>query len=196
MQLLLGTNNKGKVIEISEVLGSLNIELLTPADVHVDIDPDETGSTYAENALLKAKHFFEHGGSIPTIADDSGIIVDALEGKLGVQTRRWGAGANATDEEWIAYFLQRMETEENRKARFVCNLAYIDEEQNHHLFEGVCEGVITATLEADYLPGLPISACFQPEGYTKVYSAMSIDEKNSISHRGRALHALKQHLSE
>lgn len=193
-KLLIGTNNAGKVIEISEVLGDIGLELLTPKDVHITLDPEETGSTFAENALLKARHFFEHGGAIPTIADDSGILIDALEGELGIHTRRWGAGATASDQEWIDHFLERMEKEENRKARFVCNLAYIDPEGTEHIFEGTCEGSITPALEADYLPGLPISACFKPNGFESVYSAMTIDEKNSISHRGRAVQQLRTYL--
>ncbi len=194
MKLLIGSGNQGKHIEIAEVLGDLDIELLSPSDLHITIEPEETGSTYAENALLKARHFFEHGGAVPTIADDSGIIIDALQGELGVQTRRWGAGATASDKEWITYFLRRMEREQNRKARFVCNVAYIDEHKQEHLFEGVCEGIITPSLEADYLPGLPISACFKPEGFNVVYSAMTIDQKNNISHRGRAVQQLREHL--
>jgi len=195
MQLLIGTNNKGKHIEISEVLGNLDLELLTPSDLKIAIDPEETGSSYAENALIKARHFYEHGGCIPTIADDSGIIIEAIQGELGIHTRRWGAGADASDEEWIEYFLKRMESESNRKARFVSNIAYIDASNTEHIFEGICEGIITPTLEADYLPGLPISACFKPESFDVVYSAMSIDQKNTISHRGRAVHALRYHLA-
>jgi XTP/dITP diphosphohydrolase len=195
MRVLVGTNNPGKHIEISEVLSDLDVELLTPADLKITIDPEETGTTYAENALLKAKHFYEHGGSIPTIADDSGIIIDAIRNELGVYTRRWGAGAQASDEEWISYFLERMQAEQNKKARFVCNLAYIDPHGKHHIFEGTCEGIITPELQADYLPGLPISACFIPEGFDKVYSAMSIDEKNAISHRGRAVQQLREYIS-
>lgn len=193
-QLLIGSNNRGKHIEIGEVLRDLDIELLSPADLKISIDPEETGSSFAENALLKARHFFEHGGAVPTISDDSGIIIDALEGELGIHTRRWGAGKDASDEEWIEFFLKRMEQEQNRKARFVCNLAYIDADKNEHLFEGVCEGIITPTLEADYLPGLPISACFKPKGFDLVYSAMSIDQKNQISHRGRAVDQLRNRL--
>ncbi|MDA0375723.1 MAG: non-canonical purine NTP pyrophosphatase [bacterium] len=195
MKLLIGTGNTGKFIEISEVLGNLDLELLTPADLQIAIDPEETGSSYAENALIKARHFYERGGCIPTIADDSGIIIEAIQGELGIHTRRWGAGADASDEEWIEYFLKRMESESNRKARFVSNIAYIDASNTEHIFEGICEGIITPTLEADYLPGLPISACFKPESFDMVYSAMSIDQKNTISHRGRAVHALRDHLA-
>lgn len=195
-QLLVGTNNQGKFIEISEVLEDLDIELLRPQDIAIESDPEETGSTFAENALLKARHFFELGGKTPTIADDSGIMIDALEGELGIHTRRWGAGANASDEEWIEHFLKRMESEENKKARFICTLAYIDADRKEHIFEGTCEGVITKDLEADFLPGLPISACFQPDGFDIVYSAMTVEQKNAISHRGLAVHVFKKFLGD
>ena len=107
-----------------------------------------------------------------------------------------GGRKNASDEQWIAYFLERMQNEKNRKARFVCNLAYIDSKGDPHLFEGSCEGIITNTLEADYLPGLPISACFKPEGFDMVYSAMTIDQKNGLSHRGRAVQQFRSHLEQ
>ncbi len=195
MQILLGTNNAGKVIEMSEVLSDLKIELLTPKKLGINSDPEEHGATYRENALLKARHFFEQA-NIPTLADDSGIMIDALQGELGVQTRRWGAGAKANDKEWIEFFLKRMEKEENKKARFICCLAFIDETGTEFIFEGHCDGVITQTLEADYLPGLPISACFKPNGFSTVYSAMSIEQKNSTSHRGRALKIAREHIKK
>ena len=195
MQLLVGTSNKGKFIEIGESLRGLNLELLQPEQLRITEDPDETGTTFAENALLKARHYFERG-KIPSIADDSGIVVDALQDELGVQTRRWGAGPDASDQEWIEYFLDRMSSERNRSARFICTLAYIDKNGMEYLFEGTCNGIITPTLEAGFLPGLPISACFRPEGYDRVYSAMSIEEKNAVSHRGKAAAQLKKHLSE
>ena len=195
MELLVGTNNKGKVVEISEVLGDLPITLIRPETLSITEVPDETGKTFEENAIQKALHY--HGlSSLPTVADDSGIIVEALQNELGIHTRRWGAGAQATDREWIDFFLDRMRREENRKARFICSLAYMDPEGVLHTYEGVCDGHITDQLEADYLPGLPISACFQPEGFDKVYSALSIAEKNTISHRGRAVHQFRTHLQE
>lgn len=196
MRILLGTNNKGKVTEISECLGHLPIELVTPNQLDVKfLVPEETGMTFVENASLKAKHY--HGISqLPTIADDSGIIIDALQGELGVETRRWGAGPEASDEEWIEFFLKRMKEEDNKKARFVCTIAHIDNNGELHIFEGTCEGTITDELEADYLPGLPISACFKPDGCDYVYSGMPISEKNRVSHRGRALQALEEHLRQ
>lgn len=195
MQLFVGTNNKGKVREISECLNDLQIQIITPSMIQLRIDdPEETGTSFEENALQKAKFYYEEC-VWPTVADDSGIIIHALQGELGVHTRRWGAGPDATDEEWIAYFLDRMKSEEDKRAMFVCNIAYFDEGGNVHTFEGRCEGTITDELQADYLPGLPISACFKPDGFDQVYSAMSIDEKNTISHRGKAMKKFRDQLS-
>jgi XTP/dITP diphosphohydrolase len=194
MRLLLGTVNKGKVIEIGESLGDLVTEILTPHAFGITEMPEETGSTFAENARQKARFYHERAAATPTLADDSGIIVHALENELGVYTRRWGAGPTASDEEWIGYFLERMGQEDNKRAQFVCVLHYVDADGRDHVFEGICDGRITPTLEAGYLPGLPISACFVPNGYDQVYSALSVEEKNRISHRGKAMQAFVKFL--
>lgn len=178
---------------MSDALSHLDIIMKNPEDFGIKDSPHEHGTTYRDNAIIKATYYHERA-RVPTLADDSGIIIDALEGELGVQTRRWGAGEKATDEEWIEIFLQRMKKEENKRARFICSLAYINEEGEIACFEGACDGVITETLEGDYLPGLPISACFKPNGYGVVYSAMSSEQKNSTSHRGRALSRLSDFL--
>ena len=193
MKLLIATTNKGKVIEIGEVLANLPVTLVTPIDYGIQESPHEHGATFAENAKLKAQFYFDQT-KLPTIADDSGIFVEALAGELGVQTRRWGAGPEASDEEWIAFFLERMKKEKNKRAHFVCALSYIDADGIAHVFEGKCSGSITETLEADYLPGLPISACFKPDGFEKVFSALSLEQKNSTSHRGRATVAFREFL--
>lgn len=195
MDLFIGSNNTGKIIEIGEVLSELGVNLIAPKDLDIEGDPEETGETYEDNAILKAK-YFRAESKMPTIADDSGIVIEALAGELGVKTRRWGAGANATDEEWITYFLDRMKSEENKRASFISTIAYIDDNDQIHTFEGRCDGIITETLEADYLPGLPISACFIPDGYDKVFSALPVEEKNRISHRGYAAHKFKDFLEE
>lgn len=195
MQLLFASTNKGKIIEIQECLAGTKIELLTLEDFNLDShDVHEHGSTYEENALIKARYFFQKSG-IPTFADDSGIIVDALKNELGVQTRRWGAGSKASDKEWIDFFLDRMSREPNKRARFITCIAYIDEQNNTHIFEGHCDGIITNTVEAEYLPGLPISGCFKPDGFDKVFSALSINDKNRISHRGRAMQRFVEYLN-
>lgn len=193
MNLLLATSNRGKVIEMREALDGLDLQLLDLGSVPTIGMPDETGTTFAENATIKARHFHTATG-YPTVADDSGIHIEALDGELGIHTRRWGAGPGASDEEWIAYFLDRMKKEKNKRAQFVCSLAHVDETGTLHLFEGTCEGSITPTLEADYLPGLPISACFKPKGEKDVFSALSLEQKNRTSHRGRALEQFKRFL--
>lgn len=195
MKLLLGTSNEGKIIEIREALAGLGLDIKTPEDVGIEESPREHGDTFETNALEKARFYFERA-KIPTLADDSGIIVEALQSELGIHTRRWGAGPGATDKEWIDYFLKRMEKEKNKRARFVCVMAFIDESGKEHLFEGTCDGVITETLEAEYFPGLPISGCFRPDGHGAVYSAMSIEQKNSTSHRGKALKKVLKHLQK
>lgn len=195
MRLLLGTNNPGKVIEIKEVIADLPVEIITPKDLGIEGNPEEHGDTYHANAQLKARYFYE-ATKLPTIADDSGIVVEALEEELGVHTRRWGAGPEASDEQWIAHFLHRMKKEKNKRARFECHLVYIDENGAMHSFEGRCDGHITETLEADYLPGLPISACFKPEGFDRVFSGLSLEQKNSTSHRGRAALQFRKHIEE
>jgi len=193
--LLLATSNRGKIQEISEVLSNLDIDIFTPLDLsYLEEEPQETGSTFEENAIQKAKFYFERSG-LPTLADDSGIIVEAIADELGLHTRRWGAGPAASDEEWIGFFLNRMRKEKNKRARFVCVLAYVDPLGATYTFEGRCEGIITPTLEADYLPGLPISACFMPDGHSSVFSALTIEQKNSTSHRGKASQKFAEHLS-
>jgi XTP/dITP diphosphohydrolase len=87
-----------------------------------------------------------------------------------------------------------MKEERNKRARFVCALAHIDAGGQLHLFEGTCEGTITDRLEAAYLPGLPISGCFRPEGFDQVFSALTLKQKNETSHRGRATKKFAQHL--
>ncbi len=193
MDLLIGTSNKGKFIEMREALRDLPLKFIAPEDMGILESPSEYGSTHDENARIKAQ-FFHERSRIPTIADDSGIMIDALQDELGLHTRRWGAGSHATDGEWIAHFLKRMEHETNRRATFICSIAYVDASGIIHGFQGECSGIITPTIEAPYLPGLPISACFKPDGFDKVFSALTTSEKNQTSHRGRALLQLKTFL--
>ncbi len=199
-KLLIATQNIGKFGEIKEVLDSLPLELYHLklndfSDVLHKDNFEEHGSTFEENAELKAMHYHELIG-IPTIGEDSGIIVDALEGELGVKTRRWGAGANATDEEWIEHFMEVMKDvpANKRTARFVCAAAFKDGDGEVAMFRGQTEGVITLDLEVPLKPGIPLSSCFRPAGKNKVYAALSEKEKNQISHRGKAFHELKDYI--
>lgn len=157
-----------------------------------DSDLVEDAETFAGNAFKKAKFYFDETG-ILTLAEDSGIWVKALIDELGVKTRRWGAGENANDQEWVAYFLERMAGEKERGAEFVC-CACLFGEGIEKFFEGETKGVITENLQAPILKGLPLSSCFLPEGMSKVYAALSTEEKNQISHRGKAIKKVQEFL--
>lgn len=199
-KILISTGNQGKFGEMMEVLEGLECEFFSLKDFSIDAEAVEDGDTFAENALIKAKFFYDLNAflgraEMPVIAEDSGILVDALPGELGVKTRRWGAGANANDEEWIEFFLNRMESvpDEQKGARFVCSAVYYDGGEPI-FFNGETTGFITKSLQAPIVKGLPLSSCFVPTGHEKVYAALSKNEKNLISHRGKALHALKTFL--
>jgi XTP/dITP diphosphohydrolase len=199
-KLLIATTNPGKFSEIKEVIGDLELDLyfLRHDEFTEKMQQDffeETGETFEENAEQKAVHYHELIG-FPTIGEDSGIIVDALRGELGVKTRRWGAGEHATDEEWIDHFMKVMKDipEQERSAKFVSCAAFIDGPGEIVMFRGETKGIITHELEAPLRRGIPLSSCFRPVGCDKVYSALSEKEKNRLSHRGKAFHELKKYL--
>lgn len=195
-QILIATSNKGKFAEIMEVLGQLPYEILSLQDAGIRSFYEEDGATFEENALGKARHYARLTNLL-TIAEDSGIVVDALKDELGIKTRRWGAGANASDEEWIQYFLEKMNKihEANRGAKFVCCAAILDEKGQEAVFNGETYGSITKQLEAPLYPGLPLSSCFKPADFDKVYAALTKAEKNKISHRGKAMWQVYDYLS-
>lgn len=185
MKLLIATSNPGKFNEISEVLADLMIDLICLKDLGVDIQVEEDGQTYKDNARIKAEHFHKVTG-LPTLGEDSGIVVEALADQLGIHTRRWGAGHEASDQEWIDHFMNVMQDHpDNRGAKFISHMYFIDGNSEHHVV-GETHGIITAELEAPIYEGLPLSSCFRPEGKEKVYSQLTEQEKNSVSHRGKA----------
>lgn len=192
-KILVATRNFGKYKELMEVLEDLPFKFVSLNDEKIEGDVEETGETYEENAILKAE-YFGRKANLPTIADDSGIHVDALEGELGVKTRRWGAGANATDEEWLSFFLNRMDGEENRRSEFVTVVAFYRPGEETITFRGECFGTLMSEPQVEIEPGIPMSSIFLPEGREKVYSAMTKEEKNEISHRGKAIIKCNQFL--
>jgi XTP/dITP diphosphohydrolase len=193
MKILLGTRNKGKFQEITQVLSELPVTVLSLDEAGITHDPEEHGTTYEDNAVLKARAYAELG-KLPTVADDSGIVIEALAGELGVLTRRWGAGKDATDEEWISHFLNRMRGEQNKRAEFVSVVAFVDEKNDVYVFRGVCRGRITTELDGQYLPGLPLRSCFIPDGFDCTLSRMTYDEEKTVNHRYKSMTLLKEHL--
>ncbi|MDP4007565.1 MAG: non-canonical purine NTP pyrophosphatase [Candidatus Peregrinibacteria bacterium] len=194
-KILIATTNTGKFNEIMEVLdeASIYFEFLSLKDVDIKDQPKEDGDSYLANARIKAE-FYNALSGLPTIAEDSGIEVEALKGKLGMHTRRWGAGENASDETWVEYFLKTMAEHEDKRASFKCTAFYIDKSGISHHFQGECRGVITGTVEAPILAGIPLSSCFKAHTCDKVYAALQNEEKNKLSHRGKAMKKLLEHL--
>ena len=194
-QILIATSNPGKFNQMIGFLNQLDFEFLNLKNFPEIIEePEESGETFEENALIKAQFYFEKT-KIPTIAEDSGILVDALPGELGVKTRRWGAGAKASDEEWITFFLDKMKEvpQSHRRANFISNIVFYNGNEIK-IFKGECKGEITKSLEAEIKEGIPLSSCFRPEGYDRVYSALGLEEKMEVSHRGKAAKNLMEFL--
>ncbi len=196
MKLLIATGNKGKFEQIASFLTGLPVDCISLEDADISLPEEvEDGTTYEENAEKKARFCAQKTGMM-TLADDSGLIVDALQNQLGVFTRRWGKGKEASDEEWLDYFMERMKGEENRKATFVSYICVVDAKGDVIArSRGEIAGTITKTIEAPLKLGIPLSSVFKPEGCSKVHSAMSMEEKNRISHRGKALRAIREKLT-
>ena len=164
-------------------------------DEGIEGDVEETGETYEENAILKAEHFGKKAG-LMTLSDDSGIVVDALADELGVKTRRWGAGHEATDQEWLDFFLKRLALEQSRKAEFICTVALYRPNLETITFRGETRGMILEKPVTEIERGIPLSSVFVPEGHTKVFSAMTKEEFIQVSHRGKAVLKCRDFLSQ
>lgn len=192
-RLVIATHNSGKLREIRAHLEGLHFEVTSLGEIAPTLSsPDEIYNTFAENALLKARFCFKATGHL-TVADDSGLEVDALEGRPGVQSARY-AGANATSTEMIVKLLNELQTvaDSDRKARFVCVVALVGlgiEE----VFRGTCEGMITTVARGT--DGFGYDPVFLVPETGRTFAEMTVKEKASLSHRGRALEQLRHHLS-
>ena len=184
MQLLIATKNKGKKAEYSRIFGALDVELLLPTDRGLDIDVAETGTTYAENALLKARSYSQAAGLL-TLADDSGLEVDALGGAPGIYSARY-AGEGATDEERYRLLLENLADvpDEQRGARFRCVIALVWPDGRASTVEGTCEGWITRQPRGEN--GFGYDPVFQVAQHGRTMAELPPDIKNKISHRARA----------
>ena len=197
MQLLLATSNPSKTREIAKALTDLNLEIISLQDLEKSKfakEPPENGKTFEENARIKSE-FWQRETGLPTLADDSGILVDALPGELGVKTVRFGAGAEASDAEWLDYFLARMEGVKNRRAKFVCVLAFSRTNKPTEFFRGEVYGEILENPAAPLLPRIPLSSVFLADGVNEVFAAMPTAKKSKLSHRGKAIGKVKKFLS-
>lgn len=197
MKILIATQNPGKFTEISNSL-KLNkgLEIIRIPKNKANTIVEETGQTYMENSLIKAKAFYQNDVDF-SLADDAGIEIPVIQNLLGVKTRRFGAGEKATDQEWLDYFLNYFQKfkGEQRVAYFKTFLCLYNPNKTHY-FEGVLKGRLAEKQMCEITPGIPLSSVFIPEGFDISLSQMSIEEKNKISHRGLALKKLNDYLKK
>lgn len=190
MDIVVATNNKGKLSEIKKILEGYNV--LSQSDVGADIEVDETGVTYSENAFLKAEAIRPYTDKI-IIADDSGLEVDVLDGAPGLYSARY-AGDGTTPMQGIEKLLYNLKdfAPSEKTARFISCIALLMPNGEKHTFEGVCEGFIIDELRGEN--GFGFDPVFYVDEFEKTFSEISDEEKNSISHRFRALKKLKDFL--
>jgi len=181
--IVLATNNNKKVEEFQNILKAYNIELKCVSDFGRLPEPVEDGDTFDENAYKKALHYAKVLG-LPTIADDSGLVVEALNGEPGVYSARY-AGENATDEQNCFKLLNKMKGITNRKAAFQCVLSIAVPSGPALTYEGNCQGIITETMQGG--GGFGYDPLFFYPELGKTFAEMTAEEKNKISHRGKAL---------
>ncbi len=193
LELLVATKNVGKIKELNQLLADLPLTLHS-ADEFEDIpEPEETGETFTDNAILKARYYAEKTGLI-ALADDSGLVVDALDGAPGVFSARY-AGANATNEEKIAKLLNELNKTQDkaRIARFVCAMAIADKNgEIIKIAEGICEGKIA--WQARGTNGFGYDPIFIPVGFSESFGELSDQIKHKISHRALAIRKIIEFL--
>lgn len=193
MKFIIATNNKKKLLELERILKPLGIDAITAREAGVELDDvEETGTTFAENAFIKADAAFKKTG-LPSVADDSGLCVDALDGRPGIYSARY-AGDNATDEEKISKLLTELEDveDEKRTAHFACAICCILPDGSKIEVEGRCHGKIAFEPCGD--GGFGYDPVFMYGD--KSYAQLSAEEKDAVSHRGQALRKLKAELEK
>jgi len=191
LKLLLGTKNPGKVKEAKRILSSLgkSIEIITFRDCDFP-DVEETGETYLENSLIKARSISEYTG-LPVLSDDSGLEVLALDGSPGHRSARF-AGPDSTDKKNMKLLLDRLEGVRDRRARFVTVATLFVSSEERYVSRGDLKGKIIKESRGE--SGFGYDPVFVPEGYRKTLAELGEGEKNKISHRRKALEKMKSEL--
>ena len=190
MKLVLASKNQKKLVEMNDILSHLGIEVCSEAEAGVDLEVEETGTTFEENSLLKAKAVMEASG-LPAIADDSGLCVDCLNGAPGVYSARYG-GEGLSDEERYRMLLENMRGQMPRTAKFVSVITCCFPNGDTLTARGECPGTIA------YAPmgegGFGYDPVFFVPERKKTFAQLTAEEKNAISHRGTALKLFKEQL--
>ena len=191
--MILASNNKKKLVEMKAILEDLGIELVMQRDYGIDVDVEETGTTFEENAYLKASAVTKLTG-LPAVADDSGIVVEALGGEPGVYSARYGGDACENDEARTALLLKNMEGKEDRRAKFVSAIACTLPDGRVIRARGEIHGELLREPRGENGFGYDPIFYYPPAGMTT--AEMPSEEKNAVSHRGNALKVLYEKLKE
>ncbi|HRN50212.1 MAG TPA: RdgB/HAM1 family non-canonical purine NTP pyrophosphatase [Anaerolineales bacterium] len=195
--LLIATNNAGKVRELRALLASLpEVPLLTPAELGLALEPDETGSSYADNAAIKARAFAQAAG-LPALADDSGLEVAGLNDAPGVHSARYSPQPGANDADRRQYLLQQLAAlgqPQPWTARFVSVVCLAFPDGTAHFAEGECRGEIVPHERGT--GGFGYDPIFVVEGTGSTMAELSFEDKNQLSHRARAVQGLRARLAQ
>ena len=194
MKLILASNNKKKLRELGEILSDMDVELLSQREAGCDFEVEETGTTFAVNAYLKAKAVADATG-LAAVADDSGLMVEALNGEPGVYSARYAPGGHeASDKEKYEYLLSKLVNVEHRAAKFVSSICCILPDGSIIRTEGECRGEILREPAGE--GGFGYDPVFMPQGYDRSMAELGTEVKNRISHRANALREFKKKLRE
>ena len=193
MRYILASNNKGKLKEMKAILEALGNEVVSQSEAGLVFEAEETGETFEENARIKARAACE-ALSEPAIADDSGLAVDALGGAPGVYSARYGGDACKNDAERVKLLLKNLEGEKNRNAKFVSCIACVFPNGDVITARGECGGIIAHEPRGE--GGFGYDPVFELHGMGKTMAELSPEEKNAVSHRGRALKIFEMKLRE
>lgn len=184
MKVILASQNQHKLVELSAILSQLGFEIALESEYGLHVDVDETGTTFEENSLLKAEAVMKASG-LPVLADDSGLMVDALDGAPGVYSARYGH--KNSDAERIEYLLSNLKDvpAEQRTAKFVCVITCLWPDGRKIVARGECPGVITREVHGEN--GFGYDPVFYLPELGMTYAELPSEQKNAISHRARAL---------
>lgn len=194
-RVLIATTNQGKMKGLLDGFhGLLGIEFLSLKDFPRIPDVEETGTTFAENAFQKAQYYADFFG-IPTLGEDSGILVSAFPDAFGIHSRRQFGDAGLDDMIWLEKFLDMLDGHTDRSARFVSTLTYYDPDtKKYQTFVGEMNGTIMESPQCPIAQGVPASSVFLPDGADVVHGALSPEKKQIFSHRGIAVEKMKAFL--
>lgn len=191
MKLIIASNNEGKIKEYKEILEPLGYEVISQKEAGINLEIPETGTSYKENALLKAQGIYEITKTA-VLSDDSGLSIDFLDGAPGLYSARFKS--ELPQKEKNQYILDEMKNANDRRASFVCSICFIFESGEKIEVQGICNGQITKEIRGE--GGFGFDPIFIPDGYDKTFSELGHEEKNKISHRAKAIKELVKKLKK